>query len=214
MSKLRYRALKALGDYLETEIPALAGKVKILRSEAETWADYPGLAIVPRGPFTFEPHQADEVYQEDDPASGPPTSTLLEDVGCFSGGVELRLTTINAPNREELEELIVHALIQRENTPGVTVVDLTAIEVGGVATLYAAPCTFTLDTAEWRDEMVLEKRRFTWLELEMFHPALVQRSLSSINELYLAITADLTSTDPVVDEIVLVAEDGSLSGGS
>ena len=73
---------------------------------------------------------------------------------------------------------------------------------------YDAPVAFTLDESEWQDEKVFDKRRYTYLTLDLVLPALVMQSVATINEYVLAITSDLASDVP--DEEVSISEDGDI----
>lgn len=208
MSAIRYEALKALKTAIEAGVTDLAGKVVIGAADPERSSKYPGLAIVPHT-LRYDPQQSDEVYEEDDPVSGAPTSTLVENVGCFTGRVELRLNAVSMPKREDIEEAIIDLFLAREGGPGVLVVEIPDITIGGTATLYHAPVAYTLDNAEWREEMVFEHHRFTYLDVDLTFPALKASEVATIDQFYLAINHDLDSDTPL--ETVQIDEAGEVT---
>mgnify|MGYP001565042282 CR=1 FL=1 len=190
MSRIRYTACKALADHVAGEIPALAGKVRILHGEPEDDAAYPGLTILPRR-FSFEPWQEDEVWT-------PLTSTeMVTEVGTFSGTVELRLLALSGPQREVNEERLTRLFLARAGAPGVLVLTLAALEIDETATLYSAPVAFTLEDGEWHEERVWDKRRYTYMTVGLTLPALVRTTAPLIDLPILAINHDLASDVPV-----------------
>jgi hypothetical protein len=205
-SRIKFRACAALASALEAAVPRLAGKTMVARSDAERWAVYPGLCVVPLR-MRYEAGQACERDFGDIATSGPPLGTLTEQVGAFTGIVRLQLTALSAPAREDLEDAVVNYLLSWEGHPGVRVITLPDLEVGGVATLYEAPCAFTLDDAEWRDEQVYEQKRFTWIDLDLATPALIARDdVPQLQQIIFAFETDLAQT-----ETVQVDEDGGLT---
>lgn len=209
MSRLRYQACQVLADHIAANIPAFAGgKARAVHAEPEDDATYPSVVVMPRR-FAFQSFQEDEVH-------APAASTeLVTEVGAFEGSVDLRLYALSAPQREEYEDKLTALFLQREGAPGVLVLVCPAVTIAGQVSpptelsTYDAPVAFALDESEWHEEKVFDKRRYTYLTLDVVLPALVRQSVYTIEEYVLAINHDLSSAAP--DEAVQITEDGELA---
>lgn len=170
---------------------------------------FPAVRVLP-GKFTFDPWQEQEV---DDTQA---TNLFLE-VGEFEGNVEIRVSATSKFQREQIEDTILNWFLARAYTPGVQVTTLPPGQtVGGIATTYQANCAFSLEDEEWREEMVFAAKRYTFLDVEAWFPALVVRTgVPTIQSLRLAmeadVAADVTVTTPntSAEEGLLVADDGT-----
>lgn len=171
---------------------------------------YPAVRVLP-GKFTFDPWQEQEV---DDTQS----DKLFLQVGEFEGSVEIRVCATSKIVRERLEDVVSNFFLSRPYTPGVQVTTLpSGMTVGGFATTYQANCAFSLDDEEWREEMAFTDKRFSFLGVDAWFPALVVRTgVHTIEQLVLVMEADV-STDvdagpnPGAEEGLLVADDGTLT---
>lgn len=196
---IKRQALETLKNYLA---PRLAGvHVHAYSAGPEEPAQAPCLVII-GDRFVFQPFQADEVH---DPGEG--ADYVILDVGSFAGRVEMRLYAKSVPERERLEQAILDAFLETPGAPGVVKTNSPALTVGGQVTLYQAPIAYRLDEEEWREEFAFEGRRFSFLDIEVDFPALVKRAAYTLQDVYLAITEDLTSDSPA--EMVLVNDDGT-----
>lgn len=194
---LRRAAVKTFADWLEDRVPALAGRIHTVSPEPNEHAKWP-CATISHNSLMFEPFQAFEVW-------GHENETLtVQNVGEFTGSIELRLFARAAREREDLEDLVMHELIGQEDRPGVVTLTTPAVTVGGRATLYAAPVAFFVDDAEWNEEFAFENRRFSFIDLDLAFPALVARDLFTIQELHVAITYDLESDEP--EETIILSD--------
>jgi hypothetical protein len=74
--------------------------------------------------------------------------------------------------------------------------------------------SFSLEEESWTEELAFSKKRDSFLNLNAWYPVLVNRSSTyTIDQLVLAFTEDLTTTDPtqIAVEEVQVNDDGSLT---
>lgn len=162
---------------------------------------FPALRIIPSEKFKFDPMQEQEI---DDTQP----DQLLVEVGDFEGMIELRAVGRNRKEREIIEDAVMNVLLGKEGTPGVLVAQTAPVTIGGFASLYQATVSMCLSDEEWRDEMVMDRKRYTFITLDAYYPALVTRAnVYAINELVLAFNEDLNSDTP--EEEVLINEDGS-----
>lgn len=202
MSNIKKIAVKALADYISTRVPELTTSTHVGAQGPEITAKWPSLVLVP-GSFSFNPIQADEVYDPED------IDVLVSEVGDFEGVVELQLFAKSGPERNKIEQKIVDLFLSTPWAPGVIKTTTPNLTVGGTATLYPAPVAFRLDGEDWQEEFSFEKRRFSFLDVELNFPALMLQTAYTIDTLKLAITEDLSSD--VAAEEVTVNEDGTIS---
>lgn len=207
---LKREAARVFGQHLEFEIPALSGKIRNTAPDFEDQASFPGLVIVPQR-FVFEPWLEEEV--EDDPVVVG-ASNLLVRVGEYTGQLELKLgagSICGTNGRDEIEQAIINAFFKKENEPGVLTLEIENINVMGVQTTFSALCTFRLDAADWKEEMVFSKKRFSLLEVDAWVDVYAIRyPRYTIEQLVTAFTEDLSSESPTMEEVV-VNEDGSVT---
>jgi hypothetical protein len=193
-------AMEALKASIEDAIPGL--HVHTRQQGPDRKVEFPCLTLLPRS-FTFDPFQEDEV-------SSPTSDKALVDVGVFKGRVEMRLMVRNEGEQEEYEDALIDLFLSQEGRPGVLVAQTEPLLLRGVPTLHEAPVAFVLSDAEWNEEMVFDKQRFTYLDLDVVYPALVLREERyDITSLRLAFTEDLTSEDPTTEDVT-VTEDGGV----
>jgi hypothetical protein len=203
---LKYEACAALAAVLD-DISGLAGKVHAGSGEPDHRATFPCVTLTPRN-FSFEPWQENEVAVDTTVAG----NDQLMEVGNLIGKVEVSISTRAPAERETYEDMVLNAFMQRVGAPGTLVVTCSNVTVAGVATGYDAPITFCLDSADWQDEMVFDKKRGSFMDLEVVIPVLVLRTaVYDIDTLTIALTHDLTSDDPVVVGEIAVDEDGITS---
>lgn len=199
--------VESLATALAAVVPA-GVDVKACAAGWEEPTKFPAVRVLP-GKFTFDPWQEQEV---DDTQA---TNLFLE-VGEFEGNVEIRVSATSKIQRETIEDAITNFFLSREYSPGVQVVTLPAVPVGGIATTYQANCAFALEDEEWREEMVFADKRFTFLDVEAWFPALVVRTgVATIQSLRLVMQADVdedmtvTTPTPSAEEGLSVADDGT-----
>jgi hypothetical protein len=80
----------------------------------------------------------------------------------------------------------------------------------GVQTLYPATVSCFLDEGTWEEELVFEKKRMSFLELDFSFPGLALRDAPVINEIRLALEVPMGS----VEEVTSIDEDGTLTPSS
>lgn len=204
MSVIKRAACEALKTYLTAQSSLAGVTVTTPQRDYEDTQAYPSVSIVPR---RFELVERFQEHEADDSVTGK----LLVNVGTLEGTVEVRVHTRTPYERETLEEAVLAAMFSTELAPGVVVCQLAAVTVGGQAYTHQPLTTFVLSDEEWREEAAFVDDRYTFLTLDASFPLLVSRDVPSIDQLILAFTSDLTSTNPVLDESVQVNQDGSLT---
>ena len=203
---LKRAALDQLATYLATQVPSLAGRVSAVQADEEDQQSYPFLAILPTGKFVLDPFQQDEVDTTDY------TDKEVVNVGALRGPVELRLYAHTPYEREELGQQVIDAFHVNADAPGVAVVTLPSVTVGGFTTTYGPLAAFTLEGEQWQEEMVFSKKRFAFFDVEATVPVLVMvQQAYDITTLEMAFTSDLESPTPTLDETFTVADDGSFT---
>jgi len=202
MSKLKKAMADTLATYMRNNLPPSLGiKVGVMASQWEEPTEFPSVRILP-GKFTFMPWQANEVDDSLDDVN------VLE-IGTMEGTVQIRISAKTSQERDEVEDAVANLFLSDELRPGVLPLQTPAVTLGGIATAYQAPVSFTMEDAEFHDEMVFSKKRYTFMDLNAYYPALVARRVATIEELVLAFTDDLGSTAP--EESVLVHDDGTIT---
>jgi hypothetical protein len=194
-------ACKALADHITTNIPAL-DMVHVGAADAEDRDSTPCATLIP-GRAQFVPSLG-----VDELDSGVP-GVALADIGCFEGTVELSVSSKFAAQREEMEQRLIN-LFMRRNRRGVLVVQTPQLLVNDRLTLYRAPVAFSLLSSGWDDEMVWDKKRYTFVTLEVAFPCLVGEDAYTIEEYHAALSEDLTSLVPEY-EAASVDEDGNVT---
>lgn len=204
---------RACVESLATALRAVLPVNVDVRACAADWEEptqFPAVSVLP-GKFTFDPWQEREV---DDTQA----DKLFLEVGEFEGNVEIRVSARSRAQRELVEDAVLNYFLSRPLTPGVQTTTLPPVPVGGVATTYQATCAFALDDEEWREEMAFSDKRYTFLDVEAWFPALVVRSgVYTIQQLVLAFDADVNEvvgaspapTAPASEEDLLIAADGT-----
>lgn len=208
-SNLQRGAADTLAALLATAVPSLAGKIHSIPEDWNTVATYPALAIVPRR-ATLTPWPDQEI---DDTVDGQ----LLVECGTIEATFELRLLAPQAAVREDIEPQIIEAFFRDPDRPGVLLGQVASVALAlptgsVVGTTYNAPVAYALDSDEWRDELVFSAKRQSHLSIAVQWPLLVLRSpVYAMNDIYVAVTHDLSSATPSVDEQVLVNSDGTVT---
>lgn len=202
MSNVKREACRAIAASISANVAALTGKCEAGQADEEVTAEYPALRVIPRR-FVFEPFQDEEIGADNDA-----DAAYLIQRGDFEGQVEVRIYALDQYERGELEEAVMQWLLGEDDAPGARVLTTANLTLGGVATLYAAPLTVDLDEEDWREEMAFDKKRMSFLTLQVAYPALVARSAPLINTLYLAIAHDLSDAAPAEEK--RIDENGDL----
>lgn len=194
--------LKALADHIGARIPELGG-AHVGHADPEDLDGTPCAVLLP-GRFSFDAHLGvDELTDQT-------TSEALLDVGCWDGTVELRVSAKSQAQRERLETQLA-GLFMSARRRGVLVVTTPTLTVNGKVTLHEAPVAFSIISSSWEEEMVWDKKRYSFLTLAMSYPALVVETENyTIEEYHAALTEDLTSADPAY-EALATDEDGNLT---
>lgn len=193
---VKYLACKALGDRLQELEATLVDRVSVLQQLPDQLAEYPKVAILPER-FKYQAWYEGAI--EDDAGEvvtvdGDP----LMRVASFDGTIRLWVGSNYAAQREQVEDAILRSFHLISGAPGRIDVTIDDIEIGGVATGYDAPISFTLgpDT-EWREELVFSERRWSYLMVGLSFPLYVTRSDAAlVQSLWVAITGDTETTIP------------------
>lgn len=209
-SVIRQRALELLAEYLRTIVAGDIPPEDVIVEDAGTErpACFPNLVVRQSGTFAFQAWGEDQVWST--------ATTQTVQVGDLSGKIEINLGATTRQARAKIEDKILSAFYgnvddNAAHRGGVLVLQMDQFLVGGVANLAQLPIGYVLGDDTWDEEMVFERKRFSSMVVEVDLPCLVTRTpVYDINTLALAITKDLESTDPVLDETVAVDEDGDL----
>lgn len=203
VDNITYVALKVLATHITTQIPALAGHVHVGAADPEDLQGKPCVVLTPQA-MSFVPHLGvDEVSVQG-------SDTALLDVGEFEGTIEIQLTHKTQAQREELETRLLNLFLSKAHRGSLTLVTPN-LNVGDIATLYQAPVSFDLLSSTWNDELVWEKKRMSFMVLTMHLPALIAESgVYTIEEYHTALTSDLVSVTPVVEDSIETDEDGNI----
>lgn len=194
-----------LATYVSAQIASLTGKCFAAHADPQESASWPSLQILPRA-STFLPWQ-EEVVED--------TSTAATiHLGTWESVFELRLSARNEREREDVEQALLDLFQQRELSPGIIVLQLDNIQVGSRTTAFSPAITYALDREDWQEELVFSQKRFSFLDIDVVMPVLVNRTpVYDIDQLILAVTEDLTTEDAedIPVEEVSIDEDGFLS---
>jgi hypothetical protein len=205
---LKLAAARAIASAIANAIPDLAAVTEVGEDDATQQTSYPALRVLPER-MEFQPQQAEALTLGVD----PDVATFeLEEVGTFSGTLELRLYSAKRSEREEFEQQILDLFLASEGAPGSLRTTISDLVLAGRQTLYAAPVVAYLDSEDWREELVFGAKRMSFLMLDFTYPALVIRGAYDIDSLRIAIATSLEATTP--DEVVEVQEDGSYTASS
>lgn len=208
-SNLKRIAAQTFATWLEGKVPELVGKTHTVDPSPNDIAGFPCVAILPTM-ITFNPFQAAEVWSQDpDELPFVDDGKTLMNIGEFTGGYELRVYAKSVPERERLEDKILHALMAEPGRHGVVSLLTPTVTVNSLVTLYQAPVAFMLDRTEWEEEFAFENRRFSFIELDVAYPALVTYDAYTIFTMVAALTNALDSDTPV--EQITVDDDGITS---
>jgi hypothetical protein len=201
---VKLEALEALRGHIEKMIPELRNHVEVVQTPPDIELTYSSLAIVaPK--FRYYPRQEME-------HSHPTKTTLVADVGVWSGTVQLRLGCATPAERFELEDALEQLFLQREGAPGVLVLPVSTCPLLGE--FYSS---WVMDEGDWNDEMAFSSQHWGVLEIDASLPVLVTRAgVYDIDQLLLGL--DTTRVPPVsvadFDQrlpVVQVNEDGTFT---
>jgi hypothetical protein len=210
MSNLRRAAAVAVAQAIASAVAstdaAAAANCKAGEDDQESGATYPSIRVLTRA-IEFTPWQEESVGDDADPALA---ARELSRVGDFDGRLQIRVYHNHAVRREALEQAILDLLIGTEGAPGNFVVQTAPVMLRGVQTLYPATVSCFLDEGTWEEELVFEKKRMSFLELDFSFPGLALRDAPVINEIRLALEVPMGS----VEEVTSIDEDGTLTPSS
>lgn len=201
MAVVKLEALNQLAKQIRCTIPELS-RVCIGQADPSRKEPDPSLSLIPAGKWTYEPHQALEVY---DPA---PDSVVM-DVGYFSGSIEIRAGASNAYKRAELEQKLLDLFLSDPGRPGVLL--STVLSCPALGRFVAA---WTLDDTEWISDFAFDSDFYSQISATGIIPALVtRRGVYTIRQLQLGLSQDFgASTDFSSSdiEVVQITENGTL----
>lgn len=203
MSAIKRACVDALAAAFQGQLGSVP--VKAIAASYEKDMVHPSVQLMPKR-FTF-------TAAEDEELDASVSDRQLVTVGCFEGQVELRVAAVSRKEREDIQDLIWNALNQDEYRVGVLVAQTPAVKVAGTQFLYQALAVAVLPDSdgseEWREEMVFEASRYSYITLDVSYPALVNRQAYDVTSWQLAFTHDLDSDTPVLDEERRVNDDGT-----
>lgn len=193
-------ACEQLLAFIEANVPALVGKTHIAPGPPTEIGDAICLVAIPHK-FTLDPMQADPVLE-------PTTAgTQVDCIGEVNGVIELQLLTNTDVDREAIEDAINHTFWSQDGRPGIIVVNLPQVQINGAVTAYSPSCAYSHSHEDWNDEFAFSNRKWRFLDIDVTFPALVARTVTMIDHLYLEYTDDLAGT--VAQSSVEVLQDGS-----
>jgi len=202
---VKLEALKALGAFIESQIPELKGKTEIHQVPPDYKMGFPRLAIVAGGRYRYEPRQEGYVTRTS-------ATAIVVNVGSWETVVQLRLACATPAQRYDLEDRLSALFWRVENRPAVLLTTVTACQQLG--DILAA---WDIGDTDWNDEMAFSSQFWSVLTLEATIPALVTREgIYSLDELRLGITDefDTPETSAAFDALatkVLLNEDGTVT---
>ena len=205
MSIVRLEAYRRLALQIEAAIPDLRDQTRVMQVPPDqSWAA-PCLAIIPPEKHAF--------YRQQESEHDKPTpSSLVVEVGWWTGTAQLRLAHATPAQRNEFEEKITQLFWQRENAGGVLLSPVTACRDYGRFT-----ASWELEDSGWDDEFAFSSQHWSVSELSVTIPALVTRQgVYAIDDLRLGLTQDFTTpaTSAAFDAMpghVRVNEDGTIT---
>ncbi len=197
MSVIRSQVLTALATAIQAEVTTWLGMHTVVVGLPD-WDDpscFPSVSVAAAGAFEFHPFEVDELEDATD-------STAVVTVGDFTGKVVVTTGSRSQPEREAIQDAVLDLFLRDPLRRGVLMVDVGTFLVAGVTFTGPIRVGFTLDGDGWQDEMVMDRKRFGTLDLQVDIPALtVLRDVYTIDHLVLAVTQDLTTVDPVYDQV-------------
>lgn len=203
MSAIKRACVDALAAAFQAQLGSVP--VKAVQASYEKEQVHPSVQLMPKR-FTFTASQDEELDTS-------VSDRNLVTVGAFEGQVEIRVAAVSKKEREDIQDLVWNALNQDEYRIGVLVAQTAAVKVAGTQFLYQALAVAVLPdgdgSEEWREEMVFEASRYSYITLDVAYPALVNRQAYDMNTMTLAFTEDLDSDTPVLDEERQVNQDGT-----
>lgn len=205
MSIVRLEAYRRLQAQIESAISELDGHVRILQVPPDQSWSAPSLALIP-------PERHGFYRQQESEHSKPTTSTLVVEVGWWTGTAQLRVAHATQAQRNDLEERLTQLFWQRENAGGVLLSPVTACSDYGNFT-----ASWELNDSGWDEEFAFSSQHWSVTELSVTIPALVTRQgVYSIDELRLGLTQDfsVSATSAAFDAmpgLVRVNEDGTIT---
>lgn len=161
---LKRAAAKALAAHIGARIPPLVGNARSVSAEPEEYATFPALYVLP-GKMRLETAQEAPL----DEAAG------IYTVGYATGFWELRLVHRTPYAREELEQQVLDLFFETAGAPGYLAIELFPT-VNGRRSTVPLLCWFRLQEEEWSEEKGFEKKRFSYLDVEVELPRIVLRA--------------------------------------
>jgi len=186
-------------------------RVVVGQEDPDVGPDYPQIVILPQR-LSFEPNSMpDELDLEDE---GLAADQAVLDVGSWNGMLEIRVACKDKPQREAMQEAIAALFMAGGVDPastrrGILVTTTPALTFGATVTTYEAPCAFSLMGGTWNEELVFDKKRYHFMQVDVCVPALVLwEGVYTIEEYHLALTHDMDSVNPILLDAISVDEDG------
>ncbi len=164
---MKRRAAEELAAAIIRHVPELAGKVFPYHREPTNSSEFPNVVVLP-GSYTVQ------FWEESE--EEPSTSDLVVSVGEWDGTCEIRATAPTPFEREELEDLIVDCFVQDPDRPGIILVAMENVEVGGIDTSFTARGAFIMTHEDWREEFAFAEKRSSYLTLDAEIPLLALRT--------------------------------------
>lgn len=180
---IRYKALTALREAIESAVPALYGKTEITWAPPEKNACMPAMALI-AARWAYRPNQEIAVIE---PEVG---TTAVYDVGRHEATVQLRLLAATPGERMELEQQVIDLFLSQEGRPGILLT--TIVDTPEIGQWFAS---WELEADEWRSEKAFSNKHWSVVEVLGTLPALVSRAgVYTIQDLRLGVTHDMTTT--------------------
>ncbi len=191
MSQVIRAALNALKADLEN-VSGMTGKVRAVAPDAQDVEFSPGITLVAQK-FKFLVTQREAI-------SRPTSTSQLWQVGRLEGKVQIRVMGKEPAVREAVSEGVFARFFSQTGRRGTLLLETDALTLAGTATLYEAPCSFTLASAEWNEERVFDRKRYCFMDVDCSVPLLVaEAAVPLMATIVLHVTHDMTTEwDPPV----------------
>jgi hypothetical protein len=197
-TNIRRDICTAMATAFTAAVPGLPCQPQPLDEEDQS--AYPALVIIP---LQMQFDECNDIVRDD-----TVVDKALVEVGAFVGRCELRLYARTPSERELWEQPVLNAFHQQELATGTMVLQgPSGITVNGTTFGFKSQGALMLDTVEWRDEMVFDAKRYSYIECDFVFGVYATRNAYNMDHLVIALNNDLGSD--VADEEWSVAEDGT-----
>lgn len=177
MSRLRYLAAQGLADIIGQAVAPFQGRAVAPQQPPTEVSQYPEVVVLPLRHVTewwYEQPLCDDSGAVVLDSNGDPVYLL----GSEDGTTRLHAVARTEHAREDLEDAAMAAFNQLPGRPGLVVVDIANPVVAGRTIPATIRASFSLRSAEWREEMVFSERRIAWLDCDSSIAVIASRPIA------------------------------------